>query len=139
MDKTMKIREFFRMLFIAFLAVAGLTACSNEDGDWESMKWKTDVKMEKGHSISVPVKGGSYLFTCRNYGCIWFSDLQENGDYIVLDDFYQIRGKWVTADVDNNVLTVTISPNDSGKQRTVLIGVSAGDIFDSFTFNQDFQ
>ena len=91
MNKTMKIREFFRMLFIAFLAVAGLTACSNEDGDWESMKWKTDVKMEKGHSISVPVKGGSYLFTCRNYGCIWFSDLQENGDYIILDDFYQIR------------------------------------------------
>lgn len=77
----MKTKEFFGVLFIAFLTVAGLTACTDDDGDWERMKWKTEVKMENGHVISVPAEGGTYQFTCQNYS-IWFSTLQEYGVYV---------------------------------------------------------
>ena len=125
---------------IAFFFMVGLTACSNEDGDWDPMDWKNDVKMEKKHSISVPMEGGTYQFSCKNYS-FWFYALQEYGANVELeyDDVHHIHGEWVTADVENDVLTVTISPNDTGKQRAAVVGVTAGDVFDSFTFNQGCQ
>lgn len=134
----MKTKDFLGMLFVVFVIVTGLAACSDDDGDWEPMKWKTEVKMGKEHSISVPVEGGTYRFTCTNYGRFWFSSIYEEGRYVEpgFYDVERIVGEWSWAEVKENVMTVIISPNDTGNQRSVEIGTTAGDIFDSFTFNQ---
>lgn len=139
MEKYMiHIKKISGILLMALLIVAGLTACSDDDGDWNPMKWKTDVKMAKGHVVSVPVDGGTYQFTCKNYGSFWFSGIYEDGIYVE-EGYYDanlIIGKWSRMTADKRVLTVEISPNDSGKQRTVEGGVTVGDAFDDFTFNQ---
>lgn len=134
----MKTKDVLGMLLLALLAVAGLAACTDDDGDWPPMKWKTNVKMEKEHVISVPAEGATYQFTCKNYN-FWLVTLKEDEEVIYTnDDTHQIHGEWVTVDVENKVMTVKVSPNSS-KQRTAVIGVTAGDIFDSFTFNQGWQ
>lgn len=119
------------------LTTAGLTACDGNDDDekWYSMKWETDVMMENGHVISVPVEGGVYKFTCINY-MFWFSGFRENDTYRDADAAKHIYGEWVKADIDGYVMTVTISPNDGGQQRSSIVGTTAGNIFDSFSFVQ---
>lgn len=136
----MKTKDFLGILLLAFFSVAGLSACSDkygDCGDWEPMTWKTEVKMGKG-SISVPAEGGTYEFTCTNYGKFWFSSVQEDGKYVEPGYYDAIRivGKWSWAEVKENVMTVIISPNTTDNRRSVVIVTTAGDIFDYFTFNQ---
>lgn len=135
----MKKKYFLKMFLMVFVAIAGLTACSEElDGDWPPMEWKTDVNMGKGHTISVPADGGTFLFTCTNYGGFWLSDIYEGGQFMepTPPDYEKIAWKWGSVEVKKNVMTVVISPNESGTERSVKISPTAGDIFDHFTFNQ---
>lgn len=137
----MKTKDFIKMLLMAFLSVAGLTACTEEEETWEPMKWNTEVKMEKKHTISVPAEGGTYQFTCTNYSSFWLSNVCEDGEY-VKPGFYdaeRLVGKWSCTEVKENVMTVVISPNETGNQRSAVINITAGDIFDKFTFNQACQ
>lgn len=134
----MKTNVLTKMLLMAFVAMAGLAACSDDDGDWDQMKWIADTAMGKDHTISVPMEGGTYQFTCANYPSFWFSGFRVDGKPVDYDyeDIWHLRGEWITADVENNVLTVTVLPNTAENSRTAKIGVTAGDIFDGFTFHQ---
>ena len=38
--------------------------------------------------------------------------------------------------IEKNIMTVTVFPNERYQIRTISIGVSAGDIFDSFLLKQ---
>lgn len=137
----MKKKDFLRMFLMVFIAMAGLTACSEDEewiGRWPPMEWKTDVNMGEGHTVSVPAEGGTFLFSCTNYDGFWLSDIYEDGRYIepTPPDFEHIAWKWGSVEVKENVLTVVISPNESGIERSIKIDTTAGDIFDHFTFNQ---
>lgn len=134
----MKNVKFFKVLLIAVFAVAGMAACSEElDGGWDPMEWSAEGGVGKDGSISVPAAGGTYTFACKNYGGIWLSDIRVGGELLEYDGFYHAQGKWISIDTDKNILTVTISPNDSGEARTATVGVTAGDIFDYFDFKQN--
>ncbi|MCD8295530.1 MAG: hypothetical protein LUE27_09865 [Clostridia bacterium] len=38
-----------------------------------------------------------------------------------------IEGDWFTIDLDGMEMTVSFKPNDTGKERTIIIGTDAGD------------
>jgi len=110
------------------------------------MRWKTSVVIEKDGKIAVPTQGGSYVFVCTNYNKPWMSDLKEiiDGKETYYnspwddnpDSRFSITSPWLTAQWKDNTLTVTVEPNETGKEREMEVMVTAGDIFDTFTFNQ---
>lgn len=136
----MKAKVLLGLLFLALLATTGLTSCSDDDvGNWDAMEWTPDMGKDKGiHIVSVPVEGGNYEFVCKNYS-LWF------GVYWVNDEFkeyvadFDINEEWFTATVKENVQNVTISPNDSGKDRSCKIDATAGDTTNVFVFEQKGQ
>lgn len=136
-------KNLFRSLILALILVAGLTACGvgmDPEGEWDPMEWKADVKLKKDHSISVSAEGGTFHFTCTNYSWFWLSWVSEDGQGVEFDyddhDYDLCVGKWSRVEVKGNVMTVTISPNETGSQRSLKVGPTAGDIFDYFTFTQ---
>ena len=132
------------------LMSVGLSGCDKKDepivGKWTPMKWETDVTMD-GHMVTVPQQGGTYQFTCTNYEGFWLAGLEEQTFdpdnkrevtiYSYPDDTYRtIKGVWADATVQGNVMTVTVSANDTGKSRTAVVMPTGGDIFDHFRFSQ---
>ena len=132
------------------LAMAACTqaSCSEDDGDWEEMKWETSVKAGKDGIISVGSEGGTYEFKCKNYNpwlcsILQFEDGQKSeafyGSTDDNQDAYQglfMAGTWLTVKCSGSTLTVEIKPNESQKEHKMVVEVTAGDIFDSFVFQQ---
>lgn len=130
------------VLLASLIGALSFTSCSDDDGDWTPMKWKTSVIKEKDGSIIVPSQGGSYIFVCTNYKSPWTSSIGEyvNGkiEYAgqMYNDSKDIVTSYLTAQWKDNTLTVTVTPNTTGKERTMIVTATAGDIFDTFTFKQ---
>lgn len=146
----MKKKVFMAALIAVFtFAACSITSCSKEDPDgaWSPMKWKTSVKKEKDGTIHVPSDGGTYIFVCTNYNSPWMADVYEkvNGQNVYYeastgkydDSFYGRTTPWLEALWQGNTFTVTVSPNTTGKERTMYVRVTAGDIFHTFSFRQE--
>lgn len=138
-----------KVKFLIFTLLTTLTlfcfvSCSDEDGNWDSMKWSSEVRTSKDGTVDVPQSGSTYTYTCKNYNGFWLTRTNEkiNGEekqFYANEDsntWNSVSGVWSTAKVENNVLTVTISSNDTGTSRELIVSVTAGDIFDGFTFKQ---
>ncbi len=115
-----------------------LASCANRlDGDWDPMKWRTEALVGKGGKVRVPPQGGTYTFTCTNYSSIWLADIMEDGVLINKpNEFQHLMGAWSDSKTEKNLLTVTIQPNATGKQRVLEVSPTAGDIFARFVFEQ---
>ena len=102
----MKTGNLFKILLLIIFATTFI-ACESEekDGDWEAMKWETNVSNINKNKIEVPNEGGVYVIKCTNYKSFW--------------------------------ITVSILSNSSDDNRTLEIGIQAGDAFDSFWFEQN--
>jgi len=131
------------VILAALIGALSFTSCSDDDGDWTPMKWKTSVIKERDGSITVPSQGGTYIFVCTNYNNPWTADIGEyvNGKIEYAERMYDDRWEefyttYLTARWKDNTLTVTITPNPTGKERTMTVRATAGDIFDTFTFKQ---
>ena len=139
-----------KKLLFFLLPLLLLTACSHDDDEWETMEWEystTLVKDSNGDEyIPVTRDGGDYTLTCKNYSSCWLVNIDErNGNKHVnyypsytdtLDDVHNISSPWMTARAESNYLKVHIDANNSGKERTATVGVTAGDIFDEIQFRQ---
>ena len=130
------------------MAACTLASCSDDDGDWEEMKWETSVKAGKDGVISVGSEGGTYEFKSKNYDP-WLISISQFEDGMEGEVFHRntddnqyadqgmyIAGTWLTARCSGSTLTVKIKPNESQKKHTMTVEVTAGDIFDSFVFRQ---
>ncbi len=136
------------------------------EGDWEPMKWTepTPEGLVKigNHVYQMPSCGGTYTITCLNYSMPWMSSAQsgdtiywpdgkayvlhladEHRDSIVQTwendnrDWDRLRGYWFDAHFDEADLIITVAPlPDSIDKREFELTVTAGDIFDYFTFKQ---
>ena len=104
-----------RRLWLLLLLVIPLfiSSCSKEDGDWDPMKWQTEVKKSSDGNIHVSPNGGTFVFYCKNYSSFW-----------------------LTAKCEGNKLTVTIEPTTSNGFRFIKLEIEAGDVFDEFNFRQ---
>lgn len=100
-------------------------------GKWEPMKWNEGIV--KKQPIQVAAEGQSFIFTCKNYDSFRLAGVQENGkDILVSDDNADY---WTNVLIEKNSIKITFKPNYS-KERAIQISVTAGDIFDHFSFIQ---
>lgn len=130
--------SFLYLLPTLILSIFVFVSCESKDGDWEAMKWETDVKMDKEKIITVPVTGGTYVFKCTNYGSFWLSGVLEDDKDVSIDGgrWENAIGEWSSVKIEKNVMTVSVSPNNNNRNRLLKVTPTAGDIFSYFSFNQ---
>lgn len=142
----MKRIVIFSMFLLGMLC--GLTGCEDDiDGDWDVMKWSCqEMPMNKGQ-FAIPAAGQTLHIHCSNYNGVRFSDSktfyyidERNSAFTAGSNVsYQcVSNGWVKAvsDATKGDITVTIQPNTTGAERSDVLTVTAGDIFDTFHFTQ---
>lgn len=136
----MKTGNLFKILLLIIFATT-FVACESEekDGDWEAMKWETNVSNINKNKIEVPNEGGVYVIKCTNYKSFWINALSESGESLPIDnEDEKIEREWYSIKInDGNTMTVSILSNSSNDNRTLEIGIQAGNAFDSFLFEQN--
>lgn len=136
----MKTGNLFKILLLIIFATT-FVACESEekDGDWEAMKWETNVSNINKNKIEVPNEGGVYVIKCTNYKRFWIYALSESGESLPIDnEDEKIEREWYSIKInDGNTMTVSILSNSSDDNRTLEIGIQAGNAFDSFLFEQN--
>ena len=136
----MKTGNLFKILLLIIFATT-FVACESEekDGDWEAMKWETNVSNINKNKIEVPNEGGVYVIKCTNYKSFWINALSENGESLPIDnEDEKIEREWYSIKInDENTMTVSILSNSSDDNRTLKIGIQAENAFDSFLFEQN--
>lgn len=149
------------------MTMTWLTGCdfSSEDGDWAPMKWADTNYQTSKHNgqrtYVVPQQGGTLTFRCKNYQGFWLTHIRyydEDGrtvevttegiswgdntweaypDSVRADSYKQLSNEWCTTKAENGgILSVTFQPNPS-ETRYLTVGVTAGDIFYTFYFEQE--
>ena len=123
---------------LLYLLIFGLTlfcACDEPLGFEGSLKWKVNIPhLRKDHIIEVPSDGGTYTLKCTSHEGFWTEFV--NGPYKYVDNGGELTEDWYTIRIEKNVMTVIIASNESPSNRTLRIGIRAGNITDSFTFEQ---
>ena len=136
----MKTGNLFKILLLIIFATT-FVACESEekDGDWEAMKWETNVSNINKNKIEVPNEGGVYVIKCTNYKSFWIYALSESGESLPISyEDKKIEREWYSIKIDDgSIMTVSILSNSSDDNRTLEIGIQAGDVFDSFLFEQN--
>lgn len=136
----MKTGNLFKILLLIIFATT-FVACESEgkDGDWDPMKWETNVSNINKNKIEVPNEGGVYVIKCTNYKSFWINALSENGESLQISYADEkIEREWYSIRIDDgNTMTVSILSNSSDDNRTLKIGIQAGNAFDSFLFEQN--
>ena len=141
----MRIMHIWRPAF-AMLVAFSLASCSSEslDGDWDPMKWdKTDyevIKEDGTKYYNVPQEGQTFTFTCKNYRP-WIDGVKvtigDKSDYVHPDDVHSLDYESMHVKVEDRNVTVSFEPNQAGEQTHCYdLTVTAGDIFDTFSFKQ---
>lgn len=133
-----------KVIFAAVLMMVSiLSSCSDEDGDWPPIKWKTSVVTNKEGKVVVPSQGASYVFICTNY-TPWVDQMSEiiDGQEVYYQRSYadgnsNVSSPWVTSLEKDNTITITVAPNETGKEREMAVSFTAGDVFDYFVFQQE--
>ena len=109
------------------------------------------IKNKRKRKLSLFQKEGrTFQFKCKNYNVLWFSDVTEkiNNTTVRYDissvnanlpknDDKHIYGNFSASSIKDNILTVTINPNNSGVKRYIDVAVTAGDVFDNIYFEQE--
>ena len=55
-----------------------LSSCTEEDGKWEPMKWRSEVKKSSNGYYQVSPDGGTFVFQCKNYSLFWPIEVKES-------------------------------------------------------------
>ena len=136
----MKTGNLFKILLLIIFATTFI-ACESEekDGDWEAMKWETNVSNINKNKIEVPNEGGVYVIKCTNYKSFWINALSESGESLPISyEDEKIEREWYSIKIDDgSTMTVSILSNSSDDNRTLKIGIQAENAFDSFLFEQN--
>ena len=121
----------------------GFSSCGDEpDGKWSKMKWNNVDNLTKTNNIYViPEEGGSFTFECKNY-TPWIADVvinTERQDILSQDDWKwkEYRNDWFEVKItDKKVIFSFDEIKEPMTGRTAEVVVTAGDIFDTFIFQQ---
>ena len=134
-----------RVSFVALLLVILTTVFScrkNIDDDIHrtTFKWWSSDYIGDPRNITVPVEGGTYKLVCTNYQTLRFASRTVDdsstlyGEKVISTG---IVGKWFSAELTGNTLTITIKPNTTGKIRKISFGLRADDAVDRVKITQE--
>ena len=137
--------HLFKISIFLIAVLLGFSSCGDEPGDrpigdWEPMKWNNVDNLAKVNNIYViPEEGGTFTFECKNYKP-WLSDVIINTEH---QDIYSsgsrkdYKNDWFEVKItDKKVMFTFDEIEEPMTGRTVEVVVTAGDIFDTFVFQQ---
>ena len=130
--------------FIALLLVllTTLFSCSKDTVDElhrATFKWTTDYTGDP-RNITVPAEGGTYKLVCTNYQTLRFANKTVDDSSVIYGEEVistGIMGRWYTAELTGNTLTITIKPNTTGKRRKINFWLRADDAVDRVEIIQE--
>lgn len=133
-------KERAKTLLLLLVLLVGVTACGSDepDGKWAKMKWENVVNLQKVNGVFViPEGGGSFTFECKNYNP-WLADVIINGVHQDMgENWKEYKNDWLEVKaVDKKIIFTFDKIGESMTTRRVEIVVTAGDIFDYFSFQQ---
>lgn len=140
----MNMNKLKNVTFIALLLVllTTLFSCSKntvDDIHRTTFKWTSDYTGDP-RNITVPAEGGTYKLVCADYETLRFASMAveesaaQYGNKVISTG---IVGRWYTAELTGNTLTITIEPNTTGKIRKLIFGIRADDAVDRVKITQE--
>ena len=78
---------------------------------------------------------------CTNYTKLRFASITHDNSTVGIGKDaeiigYHITTEWSDVALENNILTIEVSPNTTGRVRRLVVRVSAGDAFDQIVVTQ---
>ena len=130
--------------FVALLLglLTTLFSCSKDTVDElhrATFKWTSDYTGDP-RNITVPAEGGTYKLVCTNYQTLRFANKTVDDSSVIYGEEVistGIMGRWYTAELTGNTLTITIEPNTTGKKRKVNFWLRADDAVDRVEITQE--
>ena len=130
--------------FVALLLVLLTTqfSCSKntiDDIHRTTFKWTSDYTGDP-RNITVPAEGGTYKLVCADYQTLRFANMAveesaaQYGNKVISTGMV---GRWYTAELTGNTLTITIEPNTTGKIRKINFWLRADDAVDRVKITQE--
>lgn len=140
----MNMNKLKNVTFIALLLVllTTLFSCSKntvDDIHRTTFKWTSDYTGDP-RNITVPAEGGTYKLVCADYQTLRFANMAveesaaQYGNKVISTGMV---GRWYTAELTGNTLTITIEPNTTGKKRKVNFWLRANDAVDRVEITQE--
>ena len=130
----------FATLLLVLLTT--LFSCSKntiDDIHRTTFKWTSDYTGDP-RNITVPAEGGTYKLVCTNYQTLRFASMSVDNSSVTSGEVVistGIVGRWYTAELTGNTLTITIEPNTTGKRRKINFWLRADDAVDRVEITQE--
>ncbi len=130
---------FAALLFVLLSTLFSCNKYTDDDLHRVTMNWTSDYTGDP-RNITVPAEGGTYKLVCTNYQTLRFASMTvddsstQYGEEVIST---AILGKWSTAELTGNTLTITIKPNTTGKIRKVIFWLRADDAVDRVKITQE--
>ena len=127
------------LLLIILTTIFSCRKNTDDDINRTTFKWTSDYTGDP-RNITVPTEGGTYKLVCTSYQTLRFASMTVDdsstlyGEKIISTG---IVGKWSSAELTGNTLTITIDPNPTGKMRKLTFWLRADDAVDRVKITQE--
>ena len=131
--------SFATLLLVILTTIFCCNKNTDDDIHRTTFKWTSDY-IGDPRNISVPAEGGTYKLVCTNYQTLRFARKTVDDSSVIYGEEVistGIVGKWSTAELTGNTLTITIDPNTTGKIRKVNFWLKADDAVDRVEITQE--
>ena len=127
------------LLLIILTTIFSCRKNTDDDINRTTFKWTSDYTGDP-RNITVPAEGGTYKLVCADYQTIRFASMTvDNSSTLYGEKIIStgIVGKWSSAELTGNTLTITIDPNTTGKMRKLTFWLRADDAVDRVKITQE--
>ena len=131
--------SFATLLLVILTTIFCCNKNTDDDIHRTTFKWTSDYTGDP-RNITVPAEGGTYKLVCTNYQTLRFASKTFDDSSVIYGEEVistGIVGKWFTAELTGNTLTITIDPNTTGKIRKVNFWLKADDAVDRVEITQE--
>ena len=138
MNKQTKI-TLAALLLIILTTIFSCRKNIDDDINRTTFKWTSDYTGDP-RNITVPAEGGTYKLVCTSYQTLRFASMTvDNSSTLYGEKIIStgIVGKWSSAELTGNTLTITIDPNPTGKMRKLTFWLRADDAVDRVKITQE--
>ena len=130
---------FAALLFVLLSTIFSCNKYTDDDLHRVTMNWTSDYTGDP-RNITVPAEGGTYKLVCADYQTLRFANKTVDDSSVIYGEEVistGIVGRWYTAELTGNTLTITIKPNTTGKRRKVNFWLRADDAVDRVEITQE--
>ena len=127
------------LLLIILTTIFSCRKNTDDDINRTTFKWTSDYTGDP-RNITVPAEGGTYKLVCADYQTLRFASMTvDNSSTLYGEKIIStgIVGKWSSAELTGNTLTITIDPNPTGKMRKLTFWLRADDAVDRVKITQE--